>query len=208
MDVHVPDHPLHTTRDFLLHLFTITVGLFIALMLEAGVEALHHRHLLHQAEANLTAELHENRVDLAKDERQLDRSEAALSKNITLLTALKAHQGSAEPPDFYWYWNGMQTAAWDTARDTGAIALMSYDHAQGYAVIYGQQSIVDEQAKLYIRDIYRSGGALQGRQVSDLQPADIDTMIAGTQQALVDLKLLEDLCHSLDRIYQNADHNP
>ena len=41
LDVHVPEHGIHRFRDFFLHLFTITIGLLIALGLEASVEALH-----------------------------------------------------------------------------------------------------------------------------------------------------------------------
>ena len=45
IEVHPPDEKIHGVRDFLLHLFTITIGLLIALGLEAGVERLHHHHL-------------------------------------------------------------------------------------------------------------------------------------------------------------------
>jgi hypothetical protein len=44
LDVHLPHEPIHGTRDFFLHLFTITIGLLIAIGLEAMVEAVHHRH--------------------------------------------------------------------------------------------------------------------------------------------------------------------
>jgi hypothetical protein len=43
MDVHPPHLPIHTWKDFLLHLLTITIGLFIALTLEASIESIHHR---------------------------------------------------------------------------------------------------------------------------------------------------------------------
>jgi hypothetical protein len=49
MDLHPPHQPIHTLKDFLLHLLTITVGLFIALTLEAAIESLHHRHLVRDA---------------------------------------------------------------------------------------------------------------------------------------------------------------
>jgi hypothetical protein len=101
----------------------------------------------------------------------------------------------------------MQNAAWDTARGTNALALMPFDHAQMYAMMYGQQSVVDEQAAtLYIRDVYRSGAPLAGgRHLSDLQPAELDAMIAASQQTLIDLEMLFDLCHSLDNIYKHVD---
>jgi hypothetical protein len=40
LDVHAPEHRIHGFRDFLVHLLTITVGLLIALSLEASVGAM------------------------------------------------------------------------------------------------------------------------------------------------------------------------
>jgi len=205
MDVHAPHEPIHTFKDFLLHILTITIGLLIALGLEAVVENLHSRHLLHAAETNLHQELVENRKLLATDRKQIKTSEQSLSSNLALLTAIKAHKGTDVPPDFNWHWSGPLSASWDTARNTGAVALMSYDQAQGYSVIYGQQGYVNEQATVYIRDVYASSAAMQGgRTIGSLSPEEIDRMIAGTEQALVDLKLLDDLARSLDIIYNNA----
>jgi len=53
MDVNPPQGPIHTWKDFLLHLLTITIGLFIALSLEAAVEALHHRHMVRDGRQDL-----------------------------------------------------------------------------------------------------------------------------------------------------------
>ena len=44
MEVHPPDHPLRTWGDFWIHLGTITIGLLIALGLEATVEWAHRVH--------------------------------------------------------------------------------------------------------------------------------------------------------------------
>jgi hypothetical protein len=207
MEVHPPHEPIHTWRQFFLHLFTITVGLLIALGLEATAEAFHHRHLLHQAERDLRKEMTGNHEQLAKDERQLKAATQQFIDNLRLLDALRAHSAPNGELSFRWYWNNMQSSAWDTARDTGALALMPYEDAQGFAVVYGQQDIVNRESGVYVADIYRISSPLQGgRKLSDLQPAELDTMIANTQQTLSDIEHLGDLCHSLDTIYANADH--
>src|ERR1700733_7468470 len=64
LDVHVPHKTEHTWTDFIIHIATITVGLFIAIGLEQTVEHFHHLHQLHQLEDNLRDEL---RVDLRRD---------------------------------------------------------------------------------------------------------------------------------------------
>jgi hypothetical protein len=206
MDVHAPHEPIHTWRDFLLHLATITIGLLIALGLEGLVEAAHHRHLLHQAETNLRAEMNNNRQTLASDEKQLDGTEQEIESDLRLLTAVKTHQPTSGQLAKDWEWNGVDSSAWNTARDTGAVALMPYEFAQTYSGIYGQQGAVNDQARNYMRSIYRITEPLKGgRQLADLQPAEIDTMIANAQQALIELDYLRDLSHSLDVIYAHAD---
>jgi hypothetical protein len=204
MDVHAPHEPIHTWRDFALHLVVVTIGLVIALSLEAFVEHLHQRHLLHTAETNLRAELQDNRDFLAGDEHQLDRTEAELQQDIATLIARKSNPSLAEPLNFGWVWNGAQDSAWTTARDSGALALMPFDTQQGWSVIYGQQGAVNEQAAVYIADIYRASAPTKGRSFADLTPAQLDQTIAGLQQALADLDHLRDLCRSLDVIYHRT----
>ena len=205
MEVHPPHEPIHTWRQFFLHLFTITVGLLIALGLESAAEAVHHRHLLHQAERDLRKEMAENRQYLAIDERQLKGETEQFTDNLRLLDALRAHTSTNGELHFSWSWDGMQSSAWDTARDTGALALMPYEDAQGFAVVYGQQGVVNRQSEVYIADIYRIGSSLQGgRKLTDLKPAELDTMIANTQQTLSDIEHLSDLCKSLDAIYAES----
>ena len=202
MDVHAPHQPIHSARDFFLHLFTITVGLLIALGLEAAAEHIHNRHLLHTAESNLRSELHDNRDLMSGDERHLDLSQKQIQDGLTMLDALKAHQATTGAPNPNWQWSSPQAAAWDTARDSGALALMSYTDAESYNVIYGQQKSVNDQATLYIRDIYSITAPLEGgRTAASLTPAQLDTMIAASHQTLADLSLLRDLCRSLDHIY-------
>jgi hypothetical protein len=204
MDVHAPHEPINTWRDFALHLIVVTIGLFIALSLEASVEHLHQRHLLHTAETNLRVELQDNRDLLVGDEHQLDRTEAELQQDIALLIARKSNPTVAEPLNFSWSWNGMSDSAWTTARDSGALTLMPFDTAQAWSSIYGQQSAVNDQSRLYIHSIYSAGAPLKGHTFAQLSPAQLDQMIAGTQQAIVDLELLRDLCKSLDVIYQRT----
>lgn len=64
LDVHPPTEKIHGAKDFLLHILTITIGLFIALALEGCVERWHQRGLRRDAEVNLRLELQDNRKAL------------------------------------------------------------------------------------------------------------------------------------------------
>jgi hypothetical protein len=65
LDVHPPHHAASTWRDFLIHIATIVIGLFIAVGLEQTVEAIHHRQQRHELEERLIEEF---RANLQKDE--------------------------------------------------------------------------------------------------------------------------------------------
>jgi hypothetical protein len=56
MEVHPPEHPIMTWKQFFIHMSTICLGLLIAIGLEQSVEALHRHHQRHQLEADLRAE--------------------------------------------------------------------------------------------------------------------------------------------------------
>ena len=63
LDVHLP-HKLHGVSEFFLHLFTITVGLLIAVQIESFVEWRHHLHLAEEARRSLRTEIEKNLKDL------------------------------------------------------------------------------------------------------------------------------------------------
>ena len=205
MDVHPPHSAIHGWRDFFVHLIVITLGLLIALGLEGLVQWFHDRHLVHTAEANLTAELQANQKTLADDLKHLDEIQKQTESELSALSVFRATQHAGSELTFHWEWNGPGSAAWDTARNTGAVALMDYQAAQLYSDVYAQQELVMQQSGAFIRDIYRTAAPLQGgRKLQDLKPAEVDTMIANSQQTLADLKYLRDLSESLERLYERV----
>jgi hypothetical protein len=64
VEVHPPQSPIHSVKDFMLHLLAITIGLLIALGLEGSVEWMHHRHLVREAKENIAQEIHHNAESL------------------------------------------------------------------------------------------------------------------------------------------------
>jgi hypothetical protein len=206
LEVHAPHTAIHGWRDFLLHIATITIGLLIAIGLEQTVEHLHHRHLLHQARENLHTEIIENQKIMAYDHRLLDSNRHHLLDVIAELRQLKANPKQPHGSILFpWGWSGPSTAAWNTARDTGALALMSYDNVQGYSLVYGQQASVQQQADLYILNQTHANIPLIGTKgASDLSPAQIDELIKGCSTSVTDIDFLEALMNALDQNYADA----
>src|SRR5690242_3996505 len=192
MEVHAPHGAIQTWREFFVHLLIITLGLLIALGLEDTVGWFHERHLLHTAEANLRVELRQNRSANAADLKSLDAAQKQAESNIAILQAYRnKNKGGARKVKLYWQWNSPSSAAWDTARNTGAVALMNYEVAQKYSDTYTEQSWVIEQAAIYLRDVNKSVGPLQGGgPISDARPEDVDAALANVQQTVADILFL------------------
>jgi hypothetical protein len=188
LDVHAPHEAVRGWRDFFTHIATITIGLLIALALEAGIEALHHRHIVREARETIREEVQENQQLLADDLRYLNANSNTLRENIAALTQLKEHPKQSPAPKlhFPWGWNSPSAAAWDTARNTGALPLMSYNDAHAFSLTYAQQSYVNEQAALYIKHHHEAMIPLEvNPDISALSPAQIDEMIHGRYASLL-----------------------
>ena len=207
MEVHAPHEPIHTWRDFFIHIITITIGLLIALGLEAAVEALHHRHLREAARENLRAEIQQNQQDFPKDLRALEGETRELKDNITLLQRLRKHQkaGLNDKLHFDWFWNSTSDTAWQTAKDTGALALMDNDVVQQYDSLYSQQQLVDRAALELTQSMNRALIPLTVEpDLNALTPAQIDELIRSCAANLNQIVYVQDLAGSVLPDYKQA----
>src|SRR6201995_2335043 len=88
-DIHPPEEAAHSWRDILIHLATITIGLFIALSLEGCVEWQHHRHLVHEARENIRSEMIDNQKELHDALDQIHKDQAQVKADIEALKLLR-----------------------------------------------------------------------------------------------------------------------
>jgi len=150
LDVHPPEHGIHGTRDFFLHLFTITIGLLIALGLEASVEAMHHRHQREEAETLVRREIENNLNKLQDGAPQAIAELHQMSRVLQTLEARAQSQpGALNEKDFIFHEAPIQDAAWRTAASTGALTLMNYAEVERFSDAYKEQALLqtmEEQA--------------------------------------------------------------
>lgn len=136
MDIHAPEHPIHTWREFGIHIAVVTVGILIAIGLEGVRESFVTHHLLRETREGFKGE-----TALALDymSRELP-SVAAGSQNLHALVEqmpalAKSHPEqvvavlkSVQNPNYFFSAN-----AWQAALSTGALAHMSPTEASTYA---------------------------------------------------------------------------
>ncbi len=77
-DVHAPHESIHTWKDFIIHIATITIGLLIAIGLEQTVEYFHHRHQAAEMSGKLKMESNENIAVVRDDIETYDHTLAAI----------------------------------------------------------------------------------------------------------------------------------
>lgn len=149
MEIHAPKAP-HTLKDFLLELLTVTIGILIALSLEGVVQWVHHRNLVHEAEANLTTEIGENQRELKTALDSLLKTQAQLVHLLDLIHDVELNRKNASALRFSINWTiaELHATSWNTAAATGALAYMSYPEVKRYTRVYDlQQKFQDFQAR-------------------------------------------------------------
>jgi len=203
MDVHAPHEPVHTWRDFLTHLTIVTIGLFIALSLEGLVEYVHHRHLVREARENIRQEIEDNhkaaQADVTLLQQDLDRTNTNLDTIRRMRANPKAFKGELT---FTMSFESLHDAAWNSARDTGALGFMPYKEVQGYADLYQHQKLVDDQS---IEVIHRQTLAMtpvfMEKDLATIPTNQTENLLHDAAATLIDVTTLQQIVQHLDALY-------
>lgn len=206
LDVHPPHEPVHGWRDFLLHIATITIGLLIALSLEAAVEYVHHRHLVHEARENIHREIERNQQLLAQNSASLRADTLRMQGNIIAIRQLRDHPRSSHGKlAFDLRWSSFAGSAWRTARDTEALAYMPYDELQDLSTLYAQQEYVNSLGTTLFTDQGKAPSIIASEAtVEDLQLDQLAQLMARTTDLLSQLEALQQRLAELRQGYNEA----
>jgi hypothetical protein len=104
------------------------------------LERAHHRRLIHEAEANLSTEIHENQVEINQGMQALRTNEQHLKQMVALIHKLQ--QNRATPVgniSFSWTLDELHATSWNTAGATGALAYMDSGEVKRYTRVYDLQ---------------------------------------------------------------------
>jgi hypothetical protein len=206
LDVHPPHGPIRSWKDFTLHLLTITIGLLIALTLEAAVQSLHHRHMVRDARANLRREIVENQRLYTENLGSLQAKMVQLQQDIDQLRELRAGK-TPEHFDVQWSfdWNGFVDSAWTSARDIGAVGYMQPEVVEEYWGLYRQQTFVNEAGVSILLDEAKAAAPLltakNRKDPKELLPGDIQAMLLSAAEFEGRVKTLQMMMKTLDDDY-------
>jgi hypothetical protein len=200
LEVHPPHGPIHTWRDFFVHLITITIGLLIALGLEALVEWFHHRHLVHEARSTIRLEMTHNRELLAEDLSGIGSDETRISADVQEFVKLRGGTRIERSAlQYFGAWSSFPDSAWRTAQATGALNYMDYETTQALTEVYLQQRITSDRGIAVFDEQTRAIAPIFITGDPNLMSKDeIQLTLQRSADLLLDLKALEQLLKTLD----------
>jgi hypothetical protein len=136
MDIHAPDRPVHSFRDFATHIAIVTVGILIALGLDGLRESVREHRLVRETRSNIQLEMLSNQQHAAQEFSRIvqgrDQLKALLS-GWQVLAHQHPEQGAAQVDRVQNPYYFFSANSWQAALSTGALAHMSTDEASAYA---------------------------------------------------------------------------
>ena len=203
LGVHAPHQTSRTWKEFLVHIAAISIGLLIALGLEATVQWVHHRHQAQQALELLKQEIDRNRIAVRNDMRSGDIGER---KHRAALAVLHRLPSSPLRPDdrliFIRKFSPLGSTAWRVVHESGAAAYIPYLLMAKYGEICEAQmasSSPDSRSEAAENAI---NTRLSGNpDLRRLTPAQIDRLEQGFQQAVTADRRLHRNYVNLEALY-------
>ncbi len=149
MEIHAPEHPVRSVREFVIHLAIVTIGILIALSLEGLVEWNHHTHLIREARENVHSEIADNQRELSGHLAETARLEQEHQRVLQWIAdMLKSRASSIHAFHLGFNLADLSNASWTTAQAVGALGLMDYSEVKRSAAVYALQ---DEFVRLQTR---------------------------------------------------------
>jgi hypothetical protein len=169
MEIHPPEHPIFTWKQFFIHMSTVCLGLVIALGLEQSVEALHRLHQRHQLEADLRAEgirnLHAAIISLQYSDRWA-RWQSQQAQELDHAYAQGRVPAYTQPPPGHTSpFSPPADAVWTVAQTSGTLSLLPRSEAERYAHTYIDVHMVTGQIQRLIEMQYERSEMLDAAAV-------------------------------------------
>jgi len=208
VDIHAPHGSIHSWKDFLIQLGTITAGVLIALSLEGVRETIRDRALVREARENIRRELLDNKrgVDgeIAKMNERAKQFDATMRYTDDLL---KKKKSDVHTVQLGFDFPTLSIASWQTAERTGALAHMDYAEVQKYAGVYIAQDFCLQQQHRAFDAVSAALGILTTAENGDLETAAPAELERFRQQVIALHSVLfveEQLARGLSEDYKKA----
>lgn len=197
---------MHGVKDFMLHIFTITIGLLIALGLEGCVEKVHQHHLRDEADSNIRQELRYNEHELKST------VDAATLEQKNLIEVLKFLQAKSEGKSYpiatislSFTSASVTDANWRTATATGALSLMEYKRVENFASAYQVQEVFSRLEGQTLEEFLQlQSYVLYGFDPDKVSPEEAKAAMPDVRKALSHVVAMQQIGAGLNHAYEDA----
>jgi hypothetical protein len=185
LDVHPPHESVHTWRDFFIHIATIVVGLIIAVGLEQTVEYVHHHHQLNEVRAQLAEERELDARILNYDTAVNQQIDDELATDAALLQRRAAGDKTSLAGKLHYKWSGvaLQDGAWQSAKQSAAISLMSQPELAIYSYRYFDFASFMQSSLALFPTLDEAAAIVRDTPSGDLSPDDTQDLLRLTHHA-------------------------
>lgn len=206
LEVHAPNTRIHGVGEFFLHLFTITVGLLIALGLENAASAVHHRHQRDEAETTIREEMIENREHLAESNAAIKSEIDNLNAALDFLEARsEGKDASTAGISMGFSMIHLQNAGWRTAATTGAVQYMNYKMVQQFAESYDLQEVFTGLQNQTLDNYLKLNSHIAtAKDAKSLTPQEAEAAIPDVRNTMAHLGAMRDLSGGLLKSYDES----
>jgi uncharacterized damage-inducible protein DinB len=207
MEIHHPESPIHSTKEFLFHMFTVVLGILIALGMEGIVEWAHHRALVREARQNIATEIRKNKETVDTDIAEIRKREEELNHVIETMRLLEKDPGSFKHGflGFHVVNHDLYSTAWQTATVSGAVTYMKYNELIRYTDVYLTQQAFTGFQEQALNQMIAIGGMMEVTMKDrDLKKVPAEKFQAIAQEAYKDLiiqQTLEGISTELSKTY-------
>ena len=206
MEIHPPHGSIHSWKDFLIQIGTITVGVLIALSFEGVREWRHERALVREAREKITHEIADNLKEVEGEEASVKKRQENVDGLLTLVDKIKAKK--AEPVHEVTVGTSLadlSAAGWQTAERMGALAHMEYAEVQRYSKLYGLQQLFVDLQRRTLDHAVAAMNMLSGSPF-DASPSELEAFQDRLRQLRADLLVEEQIGQQLRDEYRKTLH--
>ncbi len=138
IDVHPPEGPTHSLKDFAIHILAVTIGILIALGLEGVRESWHEHKAVNEARESFLGELRVDQTQLDTDLATVREAHAQLDQIVSDFSRLSrtpdelAKRVDSLSPGFYFF----RTTAWESSVASGVLSHMKTDELNRFVNAY------------------------------------------------------------------------
>ena len=136
MDIHAPHQPVHTFKDFAIHIAIVTIGIIIALSLDGLRETFREHRLVRETRENFRRELQADQYHMLDELARVTAGHKkleALSNDAPALAQQHPEQVVAQLEAVQNPYYFFSTNSWQSALSTGALAHIGTDEVLAYA---------------------------------------------------------------------------